>query len=29
MYAELFLGEMTEVLDVSKYYSVKKWGKGR
>lgn len=29
MYAELFLGEMTEALDVCKYYSVNKWGKGR
>lgn len=24
MYAELFWGEMTEVLDVSKYYRVRK-----
>lgn len=29
MYAELFLGEMTEALDVCRYYSVNKWGKGR
>lgn len=29
MYAELFLGEMTEALDICKYYSVNKWGKGR